>query len=183
MDTLKINVGQFIKEKRIMEKEEIVNNESEQTNVSDNSANYIEAIKEMKKNTVDKAAYEKLKEENKQLLTAFMNGEKIEAEIKKEPVDIDKLRQDLFNNENNNLEYITKALQLRDELIARGEKDPFLPCGSKIIPTEEDVATANRVAEKLKECIEYADGDSDIFTNELQRIMVDTSPITNTKRR
>ena len=43
--------------------EEVLNNVSEQTNVADNSSNYIEAIKEMKANTVDKQAYLKLKEE------------------------------------------------------------------------------------------------------------------------
>lgn len=161
-----------------MENEEIVQDSvSSQENVGDNSSNYIEAIKEMKKNTVDKAAYDKLKEENTQLLTALVNGEKVEIESKVEPIDINKLRDDLFNKENSNLEYITKALQLRDELIARGEKDPFLPYGNKIMPTKEDVEAANRVAEKLKECIEYADGDSDIFTTELQRIMVDSAPV------
>ena len=40
---------------------------SEQNNVENDSNHYIEAIKEMKANTVDKEAYLKLKEENKQL--------------------------------------------------------------------------------------------------------------------
>lgn len=76
-----------------------------------------------------------------------------------------------------NLEYVSSALKLRDELIRRGEKDPFLPVGEKIIPTDEDIQTANRVASILKDCVEYADGDSALFTSELQRSTIDSSPM------
>lgn len=150
-------------------------NESEPKNVPDNM-DYIEAIKEIKQNTVDKEAYNKLKEENRKLLNSLINGEEINQQKVEETVDISKLRADLFNKENSNLEYAEKALKLRDEIIKQGGKDPFLPYGEKILPTEEDISTANRVAKILKECIEYADGNADIFTNELQRIMVDTAP-------
>ena len=155
-----------------MENEELNNAVSQQENVTDN-VDYIEAIKEMKQNTVDKATYNKLKEENKQLLNSLVNGETIDVP-KKEEVDIDALRKDLFNNDQTNLQYIEKALKLREALLEKGEKDPFLPYGKNIIPTDEDIATADRVARVLQECVDYADGDSDIFTNELQRITVDT---------
>ena len=157
-----------------MENEELNNPVSQQENVTDN-VDYIEAIKEMKQNTVDKATYNKLKEENKQLLNSLVNGETIDVP-KKEEVDIDALRKDLFNNDQTNLQYIEKALKLREALLEKGEKDPFLPYGKNIIPTDEDIATADRVARVLQECVDYADGDSDIFTNELQRITVDTAP-------
>lgn len=157
-----------------MENEELNNAVSQQENVTDN-VDYIEAIKEMKQNTVDKATYNKLKEENKQLLNSLVNGETIDVP-KKEEVDIDALRKDLFNNDQTNLQYIEKALKLREALLEKGEKDPFLPYGKNIIPTDEDIATADRVARVLQECVDYADGDSDIFTNELQRITVDTAP-------
>lgn len=159
-----------------METNEQLNNVTEQENVTDN-VDYIEAIKEMKQNTVDKATYLKLKEENKKLLNSLVNGEQLEGITKEEPVDINKLRDDLFNKDSNNLQYISNALKLREELIKRGERDPFLPYGKNILPTEEDIATANRVATKLQECVDYADGNSDIFTTELQRIMADTAPI------
>ena len=157
-----------------MENEELNNAVSQQENVTDN-VDYIEAIKEMKQNTVDKATYNKLKEENKQLLNSLVNGETIDVP-KKEEVDIDALGKDLFNNDQTNLQYIEKALKLREALLEKGEKDPFLPYGKNIIPTDEDIATADRVARVLQECVDYADGDSDIFTNELQRITVDTAP-------
>lgn len=64
-------------------------NVSQQENVND-SNDYIEAIKEMKQNSVSKEAYEKLKKENKQLLDSIINGSELNTEhIKKEePVDI-----------------------------------------------------------------------------------------------
>jgi hypothetical protein len=157
------------------------NNESEQKIVTDN-VDYIEALKEMKNNTVDKATYEKLKDEHNKLLKSFINGEKIDVQ-QEETVDIEKLRNDLFNKECTNLEYVTNALKLRDAIMEKGGKDPFLPYGEKILPTDEDIATANRVATALREAVEYADGDSNIFTNELQRIMVDTGLKPGVKRR
>ena len=158
-----------------MEEKELINSVPQQETVDD-SVDYIEAIKEMKQNTVDKNTYLKLKEENRKLLQSLVNGEQKEIE-KEEPVDIDQLRNDIFNKESTNLEYITNVLKLRDELIKRGERDPFLPYGKNILPTDEDIATANRVAKALQECVDYADGNSDIFTSELQRITIDSAPI------
>lgn len=159
--------------------EEINNSVSQQENVEQDTNNYIEAIKEMKANSVDKAAYDKLKEENKQLLDALINGGQVTQELQKEPVDIDSLRKRLFGGEAelSNLDYMKTALELREALLDQGSPDPFLPYGQNIAPTDEDIRTADRVAEAIKSCIDYADGDSEIFTNELQRIMVDTSPI------
>ena len=159
--------------------EEINNSVSQQENVEQDTNNYIEAIKEMKANSVDKAAYDKLKEENKQLLDALINGGQVTQELQKEPVDIDSLRKRLFGGdaELSNLDYMKTALELREALLDQGSPDPFLPYGQNIAPTDEDIRTADRVAEAIKSCIDYADGDSEIFTNELQRIMVDTSPI------
>lgn len=159
--------------------DEINNSVSQQENVEQDTNNYIEAIKEMKANSVDKAAYDKLKEENKQLLDALINGGQVTQELQKEPVDIDSLRKKLFSGEAelSNLDYMKTALELREALLDQGSPDPFLPYGQNIAPTDEDIRTADRVAEAIKSCIDYADGDSEIFTNELQRIMVDTSPV------
>lgn len=159
--------------------EEFDNSVSQQENVEQDTNNYISAIKEMKANSVDKAAYDKLKEENKQLLDALINGGQVTQEITKEPVNIDSLRKKLFSGEAelSNLDYMKTALELREALLDQGSPDPFLPYGQNIAPTDEDIRTADRVAEAIKSCIDYADGDSEIFTNELQRIMVDTSPV------
>lgn len=143
--------------------------------VDDQTVDYLAAIKELKENTVSKVEYDKLKLENKKLLGAVVNGQTVEmpkTEEKKDKIaKIDAIRGELFNpdNELSNLDFVSKALELRDALIDIGEPDPFLPIGRKISPTDDDVAKANHVAQVFKECIEYAEGDSRLFTSELDR--------------
>ena len=149
--------------------------------VEDNTNDYIEQIKKLKESSVSKDDYNKLKADNKKLIDALANGTQVEGvvEPKIDAVEnINNLRKKLFgkgNNNLNNLEYCDTALQLRDALIKNGERDPFLPFGHNVVATDSDHETAERVANVMKECIEYADGDSDIFTNELQRRTVDIS--------
>lgn len=144
---------------------------SGEENVYD-STHYIEAIKEMKQNSVSRSEYNKLKEENKNLLKSLVNGETIDQPVVKEPVDIDKLRHDLYSSEKDfsNLEYITKVMTLREALLDKGDADPFLPKGHNISVTDQDIKSANKVAEVFNHCIEYADGNSEVFTNELMRL-------------
>lgn len=153
--------------------DEAKNQETENPDVD-----YVAAIQELRDKSVPKEQYAKLKEENAKLLKSLINGETIEGAAAEEQTDVSEIRKQLFNGEAQmtNLEYVTKALELRDALIADGKPDPFLPYGEKIAPTNEDIEAANRVAKVLKECVDYADGDSLIFTNELQRVMVDTAP-------
>lgn len=161
------------------------NSVSQQENLDDTNQ-YIEAIREMKQNSVSKEAYNKLKEENKQLLDSLINGKQVTIEQTKQPVDVSLLRKKLSDIDNpmSNLEYAKTAVELRDALIDQGEMDPFLPIGHQITPTDEDITKADKVATVLKECIDYADGDSELFTNELQRRMIDSMPIrkNNTRR-
>lgn len=155
-----------------------LNSVSQQENVND-SIDYIEAIKEMKQNSVDRSTYDKLKSENQRLLDALVQGKEIELGEKKEPVDINKLRKELFDNRDkniSNLDYVSNALKLRDALLEKGERDPFVPYGDKVTLTAEHFDKANMVAEVLKECVEFADGDSGIFTAELQRRTKETMP-------
>lgn len=149
--------------------EELLKDEAEQKEVED-GIDYIEAIKEMKKKSVSLEAFEKVKKENKQLLAALVQGKEIEIK-KEEKADIGQLRKELYNSEKqlSNLEYVSKTLQLRDALIEQGERDPFLPYGEKISITADQIEKAEAVAKVLKECVEFADGDSGIFSAELQR--------------
>lgn len=164
--------------------EENLNEQSvSQQETVDDATNYIEAIKEMKRNSVSKADYEKLQAENRQLLDSLINGNQVEMINPEPPVDINELRNDLFNKDNTNLSFIEKSLKLRDALIKSGQPDIFLPIGKQIAPTDEDIAKAQKVADALSDCVEYADGNSEIFTQELQRIMVDSAPQLRFRRR
>ena len=142
--------------------------------VEDNTQDYIAAIKELKQNSVDRSEYDKLRAENKRLIDAVVNGQPGQEEqvvVKHSKEQIDDLRNELFNSprELNNLEFITKTMELREALMENGEPDPFLPVGKQISPTRDDIEGAEKVAQVYKECIEYAEGDSEVFTNELMR--------------
>lgn len=152
--------------------------ENENVEVTGMDEDYVEQIRQLKENTVSKADYDKLKAENKKILDAYVNGQQIEgvAATAAEKPDINKLKETLANDDLSNLDYCKTALELRETVIAEGGRDPFLPWGQNIAPTAEDVAAADRVAAALKSCIEYAEGDSEVFTNELQRITIEAMP-------
>lgn len=149
--------------------DEILNNESQQENV-DNSIDYIEAIKEMKQSSVSRESYDKLKSENKKLIDALVSGKEIDMPKEEKP-DINELRKKLFNSNDicSNLEYIENSLKLRKAIMDEGGRDPFLPTGDRVETTAEHYETAEKVATVLQECVDFADGDSGIFTAELQR--------------
>lgn len=159
-----------------------------QTDVTKTADDYIDAIAKLKASSVDRSEYEAVRAENKKLLDSLVNGSKVEVETEpKGPTyrDPQEIRKELFDVDNplTNLEYVTKAVELRDALLAKGEKDPFLPYGHNISPTEEDERAAENAANVFKHCIEYADGDDEVFTNELQRLTEDAMPLRGRKKR
>lgn len=148
-------------------------NKESVSGIEETDSDLIGTIKALKENTVDRSKYEKLQAEKKQLLDIVVNGTPVEQEKPKK--DVQKCRKKVLGNpDENNLRYWTNVLELRDALIENGKPDPFLPYGHKIIPTSQDIECAERVANVVKECIDLADGDSEFFTNELQRRTVDT---------
>ena len=146
-------------------------------NVQEQEVDYIQVIKELKEKTVSKDQYAKLKAENAKLLNSVLNGESVDVTVPEKP-DINELRKSLFTEDNglNNIQYVEKMLQLRDAVIEQGKPDPFLPFGHHVNPDNVDIEAANRVATIYRECLDYADGDNAIFTNELQRRMIDVAP-------
>lgn len=132
---------------------------------------YIEALMEMKNNSVKREDYEKLKGENKKLLNALVNGDELDIQKPKTQPDINALRKKLFSTDETltNLEYAKTAIELRAALMDQGEQDPFLPLGGHVEITSDMIEKAERVAQIYQECIELADGDSGVFTAELQR--------------
>lgn len=129
---------------------------------------YIETIKKLKENTVSKEEYDKLRAQNKQLLDSLVNGEDIE-QPSEEVSSIEDIRKELFNpdKELSNLEYASKALELRDRVLEEKGIDIFVAKNSQY--PNEAAASAERVASVLQQCIDRAEGDSSIFTAELQR--------------
>ena len=142
----------------------------------DTNQDYISALNEMKKNTVSKEAYDKLREDNKKLLDTIVSGQSLEQTEVKEEVDVDALRKELFGKSRkdlSNLEYVDKTLQLRKALMEKGEQDPFvMKAGRTSSPEAEDFKKAERVASVLQECVDIADGNDSVFDNEFQRRLI-----------
>lgn len=121
-------------------------------------------------------------EANKKLQNEIINGGyESSTEEKEQPVDIQALRNDLFTKDLSNLDYCTKALQLRNALIEKGENDPFLPIGEKIQPTDEDIKCAEKVADGLQRMIDESNGSPDAFNALYQSRVVD--PVLPRKRK
>lgn len=137
--------------------------------VDDPQEDYLEAIKNLKQNTVDKAKYEQSEAERKRLLNMVVNGQTVDVPEEPKHREINVIRNEFFNKEHNNLDYIKLSLELRNALIAEGQPDPFLPYGRQISPTREDEEIAEKVAQVYQECVDFAEGDSELFTNELMR--------------
>lgn len=160
-----------------MADEKLINEQpAEETTSTTTAEDYIEAIKSLKQNTVDKTAYDALRSENKKLLESLVNGEEIQPQNKVLSESIDELRHDILNNDSlTNLEYWDKVLKLRSALLKRGDEDPFVPQGQKVNATAADYATAEKVATIMQEMVDNSEGDPNVFLNEFQRRVKDTN--------
>lgn len=134
---------------------------------------YINQINNLRENTVSREEYERIKNDNRELAKALINGTgaNIPGITKpEEKPDLDDLRKKLFTKKSkNDLEYFTNLLALRDGIMADGQPDPFLPINREFRATAQDEADAERIATQIKEAIEYADGDPAVFSNDLRR--------------
>lgn len=161
----------------IDEEEEKVIGEEEEEN------DYIKTIEELKKNSVSKEEFKKLKEENKRLLDTVINGGGVVDEKPRE-IDVKKIEEKLRSRDPRitSLEGVKMALDLREADMREGKRDPFVSVNNHT-PTKEDFEKAEARAEVYRECIEYADGDPNLFAQELSRRMVDNFSPKFIKRR
>ncbi len=138
------------------------------------------ALKELKENSVSKEDYEKLQNENKELVAQIINGEGGgNGQPTPEKVDVKVLRDELYGPKGadlSNLDFWKKTLQLRQAVIEQEGYDPFLPHGAKIKPNEQDVERAEAVAKTVQKCIDEANENSEVFTALLQAETANDSP-------
>jgi len=141
-------------------------------NVEFSAQDYLNNLNALKQTTVSKDEYNKVVSENKKLADALMNGYSMEAPKEEKPIDIAALRKELFGNKykkTTDLEFFTKIEELTKGIEQAGGIDPFLPVSKDYIPTGEDIDRAERLHSVIRECIDWAQGDPQAFTNELQR--------------
>ena len=143
------------------------------------NANYIDAIKDLKQNSVSKEKYDSLAAENKKLLDALVNGEEIETDSEAEL----KPRLDYYkaykeNQFNTDLEYWTNFLNLREATIKEYGKDPCVtgsygltPEGERVEPAYGEQETIDQQLGLIKDMIEESQGDATVFSTLMQAAM------------
>ena len=153
-------------------------NESEQKG---NEQDYIKAIQDLKENSVSKEDYQKLKEDNQKLIQALKDGTPNPLVKSEERKDINELRKELFNNLEGgvpNLEMAKKLVELRKEILKDPKAfDPALPNGNGYNFNAYDEEKAQQVFDCLEHCINYAEGDNELFTQEFLRHIRDDGSI------
>ena len=144
--------------------------------------NYLDEIKDLKENTVPKAEYDKVVEEHKKALKEFLNGKTHKEgdpdNQQPEKPSIKQLREDLYVKQNckTNLEYFSKTLQLREEIMEEGGIDPFVPIGKDMTPKDSHFATAAKIATEIQSCIDECGGDPDEFNRLLDKKIIGGLP-------
>ena len=169
----------LLEEEKVEQKTE--KEKSEKKPEENSNLELAKALKEARENSVPKEKYEKLEQENKQLVSQIINGEGNvgNGQPTPEKVDIKALREELYGPKGadlSNLDFWKKTLQLRNAVIEQEGYDPFLPHGAKIKPNEQDVERAEAVAKTVEKCIEDANGSSEVFTALLQAETANDSP-------
>ena len=158
----------------------------EQTEDGVDVQKYIDKINEIKNNTVSKAEYEKLKAENNTLFEAAMKGPALGTSTEVPKPTAQELINKLYGTDCSklsDLEYVEGVCDLRDVLLETHGIDYMVPTGTQYQADYNDKASANKVYEGFRHCIEIADGDNAIFLQELGRITNDTAIINKLRNR
>lgn len=146
---------------------EEITNQNEQV---DNTA-YIDAIRDLKANTVDKQLYQKLKDERDNLIKSLTTGADLAAAESVEVRSLADCREAFITPSTSQCEYVEKLLALRDAAMREGHPDPMVGVGHHVTPTIQNYQRAQEIADIYRECLDYADGDDKVFINEIQRRM------------
>lgn len=158
-------------------------------NVEVDVQKYIDTINDLKKTTVSREEYAKLKKENATLLESMLEGtapSQAAPDVKKPS--IMELRNELFGREwsdrqvLSDVEYVTKLCDLRDQLLEETGVDYMAPTGTQYAADYNDQTSAQKVYDALRHCLDIADGDNAVFHRELERITKDVGGF-NAKRR
>lgn len=130
---------------------------------------YLKIIADLKKNTVPKSEYEKVRNDRDKLLNDYLNGGDPQPEVNDPPQkeSAEDLRAYLRSGKaKTNLDLWVHYLDLRDAVMEQGEIDPMVPVGEDYTPNAADFETAEHIASEIRECINLSGGDPAKF-NEL----------------
>ncbi len=158
-----------------------MNNQIEQgaqTNTDNGAQQYIDAIREMQKNSVSRDKYTKLEQENKQLLDTLVNGgtvEQVNVEPELTTMDLRKKIANADKDKLNSYEFIKTSLELRDKVMAETGDDIFAKDSSY-----EAISKAERTAQIYQQCIDACNGNPQEFVKIFENCLTE-SPMANMK--
>lgn len=123
----------------------------------------VKEIQELKKNTVSKEEYEKLKGQNKELIKQIISGGGQDMKAEDNP-SIEELRKNIFENSDSktNLEIADNIVKLYDARLKEGV-NIFLPKGNKTQYTRADYEAADHYVETIRSMVTEAEGDPIVF--------------------
>lgn len=93
-----------------------------------------------------------------------------EPKVRKTEEQLAKEFNDLVKSNPNNLDYAKKVIEMDDWYIENKGESIFLPKGHEVVVTENERATAERVHDALKDCIEQSNDDPRVFNAVLSKI-------------
>lgn len=153
------------------------------------STNYLEDalkantnLKEQLQATREEMA--RMAEDNKAIMKQLLEGGEFQTPKQEDTRSIPDIIKAMNSDNISDVEYATLALAYRDKCISEGYGDPFVGKGHKYTADEREAEKAQNFADSIKHCIEYSEGNNEVFINEVNRITVDvTGGIFNKNRR
>lgn len=139
----------------------------------------VQALNELKANSVSKEEYNKIREDNRVLLNNIVNGVQQPATADVSKPSVAELR-DKLNHSKNDLEYTETFLQLRDQAIEDTGRDPT--ANYSVDNIDYELEQAQTVADTLKECIALAEGSPEVFKAQLMSRLDDTPTLPKKRR-
>ena len=144
--------------------------------VVDNT-DYIDAIKDLKQNSVGKDKYDALKAENKKLLDAIVNGQELPNQSNSESLDsrLDYYKKYKENKFNSDLEYWENFINLRKATMKEYGADPCVagnygltPEGGRANAAYGEAETVEEQMNLIEDFIKEANGNPLVFSTLMQ---------------
>lgn len=168
-----------------MANEELENLQPQQQELRPEDQNMVEAMQQLKANSVQKSEYERVLARNKELTEALARNAALEQEAQIEPDTdtIESLRSDLSTKELSNRVYWEKSLKFRDKCIDAGLPDPMLPSKDSGNYSLENINSVDRVVKGIQKILDEAQGNDEKFNALYQAYCEDLPQVRNKNNR
>ena len=149
-----------------------------QPEIADTDSDLVEALKQLKANSVNKDDYNKLKEDNKKLIDALVNGDQITNVQPQAQRSEEEIKQSILNHKGSDMEIAKDIMELYNLKKEQGE-NIFISTSHNLSPSELQDAeyNAEAVARCLEDSIEYCEGDPSKFHSYFNSKIAESSRI------